>query len=73
LYRKDGLYWYAGGYNVIAIVALAAGIAPCVPGFLTAIKVVAAPDIWVELYKYAWFVSFGVAFGIYAVAMKVKK
>ena len=41
------------------------GIAPCVPGFLgdrldswTA----SLPPIWIELYHYAWFVSFGISF-----------
>src|SRR5205814_145365 len=34
LYRKEGPYWYLAGFNVRALLALAAGIAPCVPGFL---------------------------------------
>ena len=27
---------------------------------------------WMDLYKYAWFVSFGIAFAVYAVAMKAR-
>ncbi|MCI0455393.1 MAG: NCS1 family nucleobase:cation symporter-1, partial [Gemmataceae bacterium] len=34
LYRKAGPYWYGGGFNPRALIALAAGIVPCVPGFL---------------------------------------
>jgi NCS1 family nucleobase:cation symporter-1 len=40
LYRKNGPYWYAGGFNPAALVALAVGIALCIPGFLAAIGVV---------------------------------
>src|SRR5262245_22207598 len=39
LYERDGPYWYGGGVNPVAIVALILGIAPCVPGFLATIKV----------------------------------
>jgi NCS1 family nucleobase:cation symporter-1 len=71
LYRADGPYWYAGGFNPVALVALAAGIAPCVPGFLTTIKVADFGRVWTDLYSYAWFISFGVAFVVYAVGMMV--
>jgi NCS1 family nucleobase:cation symporter-1 len=71
LYRKNGPYWYTGGFNPVALVALVAGIAPCVPGFLAQANVVdGVSAFWRELYGYAWFVSFGVAFGVYALAMK---
>ena len=71
LYRKQGEYWYAGGFNVLAIVALLAGIAPCVPGFLTISKVHDFGPFWTDLYNFAWFLSFGIAFVVYAVLMKV--
>ena len=38
LYKKDGPYWYAGGFNPVAMIALVLGIAPCVPGFLAAVS-----------------------------------
>ena len=38
LYKKDGPYWYAGGFNLLALIALVLGIAPCVPGFLAAVS-----------------------------------
>jgi NCS1 family nucleobase:cation symporter-1 len=66
LYVKEGPYWYFGGFNPAALVALAAGIAPCVPGFLATVASVEVPGVWTEIYHYAWFVSFGVSFAIYA-------
>jgi NCS1 family nucleobase:cation symporter-1 len=70
LYRRDGPYWYRRGFNVIALVALLAGIAPCLPGFLSAVGLADLPEVWSHLYSYAWFVSFGVAFGSYLALMK---
>ena len=32
LYNSDGPYWYVRGFNPLAMIALAIGIAPCVPG-----------------------------------------
>ncbi|MCE9531747.1 MAG: NCS1 family nucleobase:cation symporter-1 [Planctomycetes bacterium] len=73
LYRREGPYWYREGFNRIAMLALIAGIAPCVPGFLVTIKLVELPGFWKELYHYAWFISFGVAFGVYVVLMRAKR
>jgi NCS1 family nucleobase:cation symporter-1 len=69
LYDRKGPYWYSGGFNRIALVALAAGIAPCIPGFLVTGGLIQAPDIWATLYGYSWFVSFGVSFVVYAALM----
>lgn len=69
LYRRGGRYWYAAGFNPRALVALAAGIAPCVPGFLAAVNLVEVTAVWSEIYHYAWFISFGIAFGLYRVLM----
>jgi NCS1 family nucleobase:cation symporter-1 len=66
LYRKDGPYWYVSGFNPAALVALAAGVAPCVPGFLATVKVLEVPEIWVRIYSYAWFIGFGISFAVYA-------
>jgi len=73
LYQQDGPYWYAGGFNPIALVALVLGIAPCVPGFLAAVSErwqATIPPFWTNLYHYAWFISFGVSFVVYVVLMK---
>jgi NCS1 family nucleobase:cation symporter-1 len=71
LYRRDGPYWYSGGFNPIALLAVAAGMAPCLPGFAAAALHVAVPAFWSGLYAYAWFVSFGASFVSYLVLMKV--
>ncbi len=65
LYRKDGPYWYTSGWNLFSLIALAAGIAPCEPGFLATIDLVEVPDIWLKLYHYAWFLSFFISFIVY--------
>jgi nucleobase:cation symporter-1, NCS1 family len=65
LYARGGPYWYAGGFNPVGLVALAAGILPCVPGFLAAVDLVAVPAFWTQLYHYAWFLSFGVSAAVY--------
>lgn len=73
LYREDGVYRYAGGYNIAALVALAVGIAPNVPGFLGTIKVATVGAFWMNLYNYAWFIGFGLSFVVYLVLMSCKK
>ncbi len=72
LYRKEGPYWYAFGFNPRALIALAAGIAPCVPGFLATVGAAEMPPVWTELYHYAWFLSFAVSFVVYAALMGAK-
>ena len=70
LYRKDGAYQYQGGVNPWALVALCAGIAPNVPGFLHAIDAWPdAPAFFVALYAWTWFIGFIVAGAVYALGM----
>jgi NCS1 family nucleobase:cation symporter-1 len=72
LYKKDGPYWYSGGFNPMALIALVLGIAPCVPGFVAAVSdrlKDSIPPIWSQLYAYAWFISFGISFVTYIVLM----
>jgi NCS1 family nucleobase:cation symporter-1 len=71
LYRRDGPYWYTGGFNPVALIALVAGMALSVPGFAATVKLVEIPAFWSRLYDYAWFVSFGASFVSYLVLMKV--
>jgi NCS1 family nucleobase:cation symporter-1 len=71
LYRRDGPYWYLGGFNPLALIALVAGMAPCVPGFLAVTKLSELPEFWSRVYDYAWFVSFGVSFFTYIVLTKL--
>jgi NCS1 family nucleobase:cation symporter-1 len=57
LYRRGGLYEYAGGFNWVAILALGAGAG-------TALVGLTVPSLRV-LYDYSWFVGFAVAFTVY--------
>jgi len=69
LYRVHGEYSYRSGFNPNAIVALVLGVAPAVPGFLGTVKAIDPRTIGaflMNLYGYAWFVGFGVAFIAYA-------
>jgi len=66
LYERKGAYWYKGGWNPIAIVALLCGILPNLPGFLGVVKWAKVGDFWLKLYNYAWFVGFGLSFAVYA-------
>jgi NCS1 family nucleobase:cation symporter-1 len=65
LYRREGPYWYMGGFHVAGLLALVAGVVPCAPGFLATIGAINVPAIWTELYHYAWFLSFGISFLVY--------
>ena len=71
LYRKEGPYWYLAGFNPVALTALLAGIAPCVPGFLGIVGILPISDLWIQVYGYAWFISFGISFFVYALLMMV--
>jgi NCS1 family nucleobase:cation symporter-1 len=85
LYAKDGPYWYKGGFNLLAIIALVLGIAICIPGFLAAVGFVALqgdakatanltriPDVFGHIYSFAWFASFGLSFVSYLLMMGVR-
>jgi nucleobase:cation symporter-1, NCS1 family len=64
LYLRNGQYEYAGGFNWVALVALAAGAGTALVGLLT-------PSVRV-LYDYSWFVGFAVSFVIYYTLMKLR-
>ena len=70
LYLTDGRYRYQGGYNVRALVALALGVGPNVPGFLGTIGVVDVAPVWTALYHYAWFIAFAISFVTYYLLMR---
>jgi NCS1 family nucleobase:cation symporter-1 len=65
LYRENGIYKYAGGWNWRAVVATLAG---CFFAWI-GLKV----ESLHILYDYAWFVGFGVAFVLHLVLMKISK
>ena len=65
LYEQEGPYWYNRGWNPAAMIAMACGILPNLPGFLGTIKVARVSGFWMSLYSYAWFVGFGISFAVY--------
>jgi NCS1 family nucleobase:cation symporter-1 len=69
LSRRQSRYWYSGGFNPCAIIALLLGIAPCAPGFLHILNLANPPTFWVSLYDYAWFISLGIAGVVYGLLM----
>lgn len=71
LYRRDGVYEYFNGWNLMALIALIAGIAPSLPGFLSITGLIdSAPGLLVSLYDYAWFVGAFTAGFIYYLLMR---
>ncbi len=73
LYRTDGEYAYRGGFNPAAILALVVGVVPNIPGFLGTINAVEGVSaFWMNLYSYAWFTGFGLAFVAYLVLRKLQ-
>lgn len=73
LYQRHGPYWYTGGFNLCGLLALTAGIAPCLPGFFAAVGWIEASGFWTSVYSFAWFVSFGVAFVAYLGLMLIRR
>jgi NCS1 family nucleobase:cation symporter-1 len=74
LYKPTGEYAYNGGFNPIAIFSLVMGIAPNIPGFLGTVHPAwkdAVGPFLMNLYNYAWFVGFFVAFFAYGGFMTV--
>jgi NCS1 family nucleobase:cation symporter-1 len=62
LYLRDGQYEYSGGFNWIAIIALAIGAGIALVGLVV-------PSLRI-LYDYSWFVGFAGAFAVYYLLMK---
>ncbi|HEX3582550.1 MAG TPA: NCS1 family nucleobase:cation symporter-1 [Thermoanaerobaculia bacterium] len=66
LYRENGVYKYAGGWNWRAVVATVAGCFFAWIGW--------SPKSALHiLFDYGWFVGFGVAFVLHLVLMKISK
>jgi NCS1 family nucleobase:cation symporter-1 len=75
LYKADGEYRYTNGYHIGAIVAFVLGVLPSLPGFLVQVKRLnpeRVPAFLVNLFHYAWFVGFAIAFVIYLVTFKMR-
>ncbi|MBU0550622.1 NCS1 family nucleobase:cation symporter-1 [Myxococcota bacterium] len=62
LFLAEGRYAYKGGWNPVALIALAAGVLPCVPGFLHVAGFIDdAPGVFKAIYSQAWFFGFFVS------------
>lgn len=71
LYKRHGAYSYRGGFNLVALLALAIGIGPLVPGFLNALGVIQAPAVFNKLYEWSWFVAFALAATTHYIGMQL--
>ncbi|GMI96614.1 nucleobase cation symporter 1, plastidic nucleobase transporter [Hibiscus trionum] len=68
-----GAYYYSGGVNLAAMVALVIGILPVIPGFLQKVAIRSSvPDAFVVIYNNAWFFSFFSAGLIYWILSSLK-
>ncbi len=74
LFREQGAYTYRNGYNWRAVAALVLSVLPVIPGFVRAALTpggrVANPNLFDQLYSYAWFVTFGLSFVLYLILSK---
>jgi NCS1 family nucleobase:cation symporter-1 len=74
LFATNGRYAYRNGVNVNAMIALAAAIAPVIPGFVRAAATpggqVPDPTLFDHVYTHAWFVTFGLSFVLYLTLMR---
>jgi NCS1 family nucleobase:cation symporter-1 len=74
LYQADSEYRGTRGFSLVALGALGAGILPSLPGFLVQVKWISpelvSPSL-TNLYHYAWFVGFAVAFVAYLIGRKI--
>jgi hypothetical protein len=61
------------GVRLGTLAILAVAVAPNVPGFLSAAGLAEVSDTWTLLFKFAWFVGFGIAFVLYSVAGMIWK
>ncbi|MCY4745144.1 NCS1 family nucleobase:cation symporter-1 [Pelomonas sp. UHG3] len=72
LYRRGGAYEYSGGWNGRALLALALGVLPCLPGYLVVSGVLdkasVAPAL-VTLFDFGWFFSLAVSGTVYYFSM----
>ena len=73
LYQRSGEYWYSGGFNPVAVIALVLGVLPNIPGFLfEAGFTESAPEAFQTIYTFAWFVGFFISGAVYTAGMKMR-
>ena len=63
LFKVNGKY---KGWNRNAWIAFVVSLLPVLPGFLGTVNLMEnVNDFWMDLYSYAWFVTFFISFGLY--------
>jgi len=72
LYKTHGIYSYDRGINWCAVLAVGLALTPCIPGFVDKVTHGAvlqehtrSAGVFRQLFEYAWFVTFGLAFLLY--------
>ena len=74
LYNSNGEYRFRNGFSYVAITAFLLGVLPSLPGFLVTVHQLNpgnVPALLVDLFNYAWFVGFALAFVIYIAFRKL--
>ena len=74
LYKPNGEYRFTNGFSVVAIAAFGLAVLPSLPGFLEEVKILRSgsfPRFISDLYHYAWFIGFAVAFMSYLAGRKL--
>lgn len=70
--RRNGTYYYSGGYNLAAMAALIVGILPVMPGLLQKLGILSSvPELFITIYNNAWFFSFFAAGILYWVILSL--
>lgn len=75
LYDPGGEYRFTNGFSLVALAALGVAVLPSLPGFLTQVQLLdttRVPSMLLNLYHYAWFVGFTIAFVVYLLLRKLK-
>jgi NCS1 family nucleobase:cation symporter-1 len=76
LFAERGEYSYRGGWNPAAVIALACGVLPNLPGFLNAAfpdAFAGVPVFFKTLYTYAWFAGLAISAIVYAFLMRAAR
>jgi NCS1 family nucleobase:cation symporter-1 len=74
LYDPNGLYRYTGGWSLAAIASFLLAVLPNLPGFLAQVGCLDAahvPAFLLDLYGFAWFGGFAIAFVAYVLLRKL--
>jgi NCS1 family nucleobase:cation symporter-1 len=74
LYDPSGPYRYTNGVSLAAVAAFIIAVLPSLPGFLVQVKWIdraLVPPLLADLYGYAWFIGFGLAFVVYLALRKL--